>query len=109
MKKTKEQKREKRKMHIRKRLSGTSTKPRIFVFKSNKYFYSGVADDESTKVLMSKMSKKKKEDILKMAKTFATDLKKKKIEVAVFDRSGYRYHGLIAVFADELRKNGINI
>ena len=41
--------------------------------------------------------------------SFAADLKKKKIEVGVFDRSGYRYHGLLATFADELRKNGINI
>lgn len=96
-------------MHIRKRVSGTSSKPRIFVFKSNKYFYSGVADDEVSKVLMSKMCDKKEEEILKMAKVFATELKKKKIEVGVFDRSGYRYHGLIAKFADELRKNGIKI
>lgn len=109
MKKTKRDKREKRKLHIKKKISGTSAKPRIFVFKSNKYFYCGVADDETSKVILSKMSNKKKEDILKMAKVFATDLKKKKIENAVFDRSGYRYHGLIAAFADELRSNGINI
>lgn len=96
-------------MHIRKKVSGTSTKPRVFVFKSNKYFYSGIANDDTSKVLMSKMCDKKKEDIVRMAKTFATDMKKKKIEVAVFDRSGYKYHGLIAAFADELRKNGINI
>ena len=58
---------------------------------------------------MSKLCDKKKEEILKMAKAFASQMKKKKIEVAVFDRSGYRYHGLVAAFADELRKNGINI
>lgn len=109
MKSNKEQQRAKRKMHIRKQLSGTATKPRIFVFKSNKYFYGGAADDDSSKVLMSKMCDRKREDIVKMAKTFATDMKKKKIEVAVFDRSGYKYHGLIAAFVDELRKNGINI
>ncbi len=101
--------RAKRKLHIRKRLSGTSVKPRIFVFKSNKYFYSGVADDDKSVVLMSKMCKKNSEEIQKMAKKFATDFKKKKLELAVFDRSGYRYHGLIATFADELRSNGIKI
>ncbi len=96
-------------MHIRKTLSGTSSKPRIFVFKSNKYFYSGVADDDKSIVLMSKVCKKNATEITKMAKKFATDFKKKKLEVAVFDRSGYKYHGLIATFVDELRSNGIKI
>lgn len=109
MKKTKEQKRKRRKLHIKKKLSGTSSIPRIFVFKSNKYFYTGLANDESSKVLMSMVCKKKEEEILKMAKKFATDFKKKKYESAVFDRSGYKYHGLIASFADELRKNGVKI
>jgi large subunit ribosomal protein L18 len=109
MTKNKSDKRERRKMHIRKTLSGTSVKPRVFVFKSNKFFYAGVADDDKNIVLTGKLAKKKNEEILKMAKVFAADLKKKKIEVAVFDRSGYRYHGLVAAFAEELRKNGIKI
>ncbi|HBB64781.1 MAG: 50S ribosomal protein L18, large subunit ribosomal protein L18 [candidate division WS6 bacterium GW2011_GWC1_33_20] len=109
MKITKQAKREKRKLHIKKRLIGTSVRPRIFVFKSNQFFYSGIADDEKSVVLMSKMAKKRKEDILKMAKVFVTEMKKKKIDNVVFDRSGYRYHGLIAAFADELRKNDIKI
>jgi len=103
------EKREKRKMHIRKKVSGSSTKPRVFVFKSNKFFYAGVADDNKGIVLTSKIAKKNSEEILKMAKLFATNLKKKKIEVAVFDRSGYKYHGLIASFVEELRNNGIKI
>lgn len=109
MKQTKTEKRERRKMHIRKNVNGTSIKPRVFVFKSNKFFYAGVADDDKNIVLMSKLAKKKEEEIVKMAKDFASDLKKKKVEVAVFDRSGYRYHGLIAAFAEELRSNGIKI
>ncbi len=109
MKHTKTEKRERRKMHIRKNVNGTAQKPRVFVFKSNKFFYAGVADDEKSIVLMSKLAKKKEEEIVKMAKVFASELKKKKIEVGVFDRSGYRYHGLIASFAEELRNNGIKI
>lgn len=96
-------------MHIRKKVNGSSVKPRVFVFKSNKFFYVGVADDDRSVVLTSKMAKKNSEEILKMAKVFAADLKKRKIEVAVFDRSGYKYHGLVASFAEELRKNGIKI
>ncbi|HOK59424.1 MAG TPA: 50S ribosomal protein L18 [Candidatus Dojkabacteria bacterium] len=105
----KKDRREKRKMHIRKKISGTADVPRIFVFKSNRYFYAGAANDDTSTVIMSKMSKKKAEDIKKMAKEFATNLKKKKIDKGVFDRSGYRYHGLVALFADELRNNGIKI
>jgi large subunit ribosomal protein L18 len=105
----KKDKRQKRKLHIRKKITGSASTPRIFVFKSNRYFYSGVADDETSTVIMSKMSKKKAEDIKKMAKEFAGELKKKKIDSGVFDRSGYKYHGLIALFADELRNNGSKI
>ena len=105
----KKDRRLKRKLHIRKKISGTADVPRIFVFKSNRYFYAGVANDDTSTVIMSKMSKKKAEDIKKMAKEFATNLKKKKIDKGVFDRSGYRYHGLVALFADELRNNGIKI
>ncbi|HOV17504.1 MAG TPA: 50S ribosomal protein L18 [Candidatus Dojkabacteria bacterium] len=105
----KKDRRQKRKLHIRKKISGTADVPRIFVFKSNRYFYAGAANDDTSTVIMSKMSKKKAEDIKKMAKEFATSLKKKKIDKGVFDRSGYRYHGLVAMFADELRNNGIKI
>ena len=105
----KKDRREKRKLHIRKKISGTADVPRVFVFKSNRYFYAGAANDDTSTVIMSKMSKKKAEDIKKMAKEFATSLKKKKIDKGVFDRSGYRYHGLVALFADELRNNGIKI
>ena len=105
----KKDRREKRKMHIRKKISGTADVPRVFVFKSNRYFYAGAANDDTSTVIMSKMSKKKAEEIKKMAKEFATSLKKKKIDKGVFDRSGYRYHGLVALFADELRNNGIKI
>ncbi|HPM13950.1 MAG TPA: 50S ribosomal protein L18 [Candidatus Dojkabacteria bacterium] len=105
----KKDRRQKRKLHIRKKISGTADVPRVFVFKSNRYFYAGAANDDTSTVIMSKMSKKKAEDIKKMAKEFATSLKKKKIDKGVFDRSGYRYHGLVALFADELRNNGIKI
>lgn len=105
--KTKEQKRQRRKLHIRKNVNGTTSKPRIFVFKSNKYFYAGIANDEKNIVVKSVMCKKNAEEIVKMAKAFAEDAKK--FDSAVFDRSGYRYHGLIKTFADELRNNGIKI
>lgn len=107
MKNTKNQKRQRRKLHIRKNLYGTDTKPRIFVFKSNKYFYAGIANDEKNVVIKSFMCKRKSEEIVKMTKNFVKIMKQ--YEGAVFDRSGYRYHGLVALFAEELRSNGIKI
>jgi large subunit ribosomal protein L18 len=94
-------------MHIKKTLRGTSEAPRVFVFKSNKYFYAGVADDDSQKVLMSQMCDKKETEIKKLAKTMSKDLKK--YDKLVFDRSGYKYHGLIKIFVEELRNNKVNI
>jgi len=106
-KKNKEQKRLRRKAHIRKNVNGTASKPRIFIFKSNRYFYAGLADDENNKVIKSFMCKKNSDDIIAMSKKFAKEAVKSK--TLVFDRSGYRYHGLIKTFAEELRKQKVNI
>ena len=105
--KTNEQKRQRRKAHIRKRIKGTTDRPRIFVFKSNKYFYAGLADDEKGIVLKTFMAKKNSDDIIAMAKKFAKEALKNK--AVVFDRSGYKYHGLVKTFADELRNQKIKI
>jgi large subunit ribosomal protein L18 len=101
------QARQRRKLHIRKKLNGTSEEPRVFVFKSNKYFYVGLADDESQKVLTASMCNKKEEEIKDLAKNMAKKLKK--YDKLVFDRSGYKFHGLIKSFVEALRKNKVNI
>lgn len=105
--KNKNERRIRRKAHIRKSVRGTTDKPRIFVFKSNKYFYAGLADDEKGIVLKTFMCDRKSDDIIAMAKKFAKEAVKS--ESLVFDRSGYKYHGLVKTFADELRKNKVNI
>lgn len=107
MTKNKEQRRKRRKAHIRKNVHGTEAKPRIFVFKSNKYFYAGLANDDKGIVIKSFRAKKNSDDIMAMAKKFAKEALKS--ESLVFDRSGYRYHGLIKTFAEELRKQKVNI
>lgn len=96
-------------MHIRKKVSGTAVKPRVYVFKSNRYMNIGVADDELGKVLFGIRTEKGVKNMKKVAKDVATKLKKMKVEVAVFDRSGYKYHGAIAEFVDGLRANDIKI
>jgi large subunit ribosomal protein L18 len=105
----KEVQRLKRKMHIRKKVSGTDEKPRIFVFKSNMYLHAGVANDDAGKVLFGNSQKRNTKGAQTLGDEIAKQLKTKKLEVAVFDRSGYKYHGIIAAFVEQLRKNGIKI
>jgi large subunit ribosomal protein L18 len=107
MKKSSKEKRLRRKMHIRKTVRGTEVKPRVFVFKSNKFFYAGVADDDNTKVIKSVMCKKNEKEIVALSKKFSKDLSK--YDQLVFDRSGYKYHGLIKLFVETLRENKVNI
>ena len=99
--------RHRRKMHIRKTLRGTEEAPRVFVFKSNKYFYAGVANDDNNVVIMSKFCDRKEKDIKALAKEMSEKLNK--YDKLVFDRSGYKFHGLIKTFVEELRDNKVNI
>ncbi len=94
-------------MHIRKTVRGSESKPRVFVFKSNRYFYAGLANDDTSKVLVSKMCKRNEKDIKEIAGKLAKDLVK--YDQLVFDRSGYKYHGLIKTFVETLRENKVNI
>lgn len=107
MAKSKREQRKRRKLHIRKNVHGTADKPRVFVFKSNRYFYAGIADDDKSVVVKSFVAKKNSDDIITMAKKFAKEAGK--YESVVFDRSGYRYHGLVETFVEELRKQKVKI
>lgn len=105
--KTREETRKRRKLYIRKKLRGTTERPRVFLFRSNKYVYLGLADDVKGKVLFSSRGGKNRTDAVKLAKDFAKKLEKAKIKEVVFDRSGYKYTGVIKVIADTLRESGI--
>jgi len=107
MTKSKKEQRKRRKAHIRKNIHGTAEKPRVFVFKSNRYFYAGIADDDRSVVIKSFVAKKNSDDIIAMSKKFAKEAGK--YESVVFDRSGYKYHGLIETFVEELRKQKVKI
>lgn len=104
----------KRKKRIRAKISGTSTLPRISVFKSNKTLYIQAIDDEKALTLAALNGKKNsikanKAGAKLAGAEFAKILKAKKIDNAVFDRNGYVYHGVVAELADALRENGIKL
>ncbi len=102
----------KRKRRVRGKIRGSESRPRITIFRSNRYFYAQAIDDDKGHTLAyadgAKMGiKANKEDVKKLAAAFAEDLKAKNIETVIFDRNGYLYHGVVASFADALRENGI--
>ncbi len=103
---------------IRKIISGDSKKPRLIIFRSNKYLYSQVYDDVNGKVLTyaSTLEKEVKEKLKStkdkeaakvMGEVIAERLKKLKIKEVVFDRNVYTYSGRVKVFADTAREKGI--
>ncbi len=97
---------------VRAKISGTSSRPRIAVFKSNQYIYAQVVDDESGKTLLSvsdmEVKKgKKSEKALKIGETLAARMKEKGLLEAVFDRGGFKFHGRVKSVADGLRNGGI--
>ncbi|MDR2904707.1 MAG: 50S ribosomal protein L18 [Helicobacteraceae bacterium] len=103
-----------RKKRIRARISGTAEKPRISVFRSNRYIYAQAIDDAKGVTIAAFDGKKNgaksnKEGAALAGKEFAKSLKKAKVSEAVFDRNGYLYHGVVAAFADSLRENKIKL
>jgi large subunit ribosomal protein L18 len=96
--------RDKRKIRIRSKISGTATRPRVVIFRSNKYLYLQAIDDVKMITLASASTMKSDEG---MAEKLAKDLTAQKIKTIVFDRGGYQYHGKVKAVAEELRKAGL--
>jgi large subunit ribosomal protein L18 len=102
----------KRKRRIRAKISGTAERPRLSIFKSNKHMYAQAINDVAGVTLCACDGAKaglkaNKEDAAKLATSFAGSLKEAGIETIVFDVNGFKYHGVVAAFGDELRNNGI--
>lgn len=110
--KTKTEKRTRRRARIRSKVSGTKEKPRLAVFRSNKYFYAELIDDSAGKTLAAFDSRKVKsgtpiERVARAGEEFAKQLSLKGISKAVFDRGGYAYAGKVRAFAEGARKGGL--
>lgn len=114
----KEESKRKIRKRIRKKIRGTAERPRVFVFKSNRYIYTQAIDDLTGIVLASASSlekgyretKKKTKNVeasQSVGKTIAKRLKEKKIKNVVFDRGVYPYHGRIKALAEAMRKEGL--
>jgi large subunit ribosomal protein L18 len=107
----------KRHMRLRRKLEGTTQRPRLCVFRSNKHIYAQIIDDTTASTLVAASTLDKE---LKVEKTWnregasavgqlvAKRAKAKGIETVVFDRGGHIYHGRIAAVAEGAREGGLN-
>jgi len=114
----KERMRTRRRVRIRKKVTGTPERPRLSVFRSNRYIYAQLIDDVGGRTLAMASSRDpeaKGEGSAadsaaagRVGELLAKRAKAKKIAAAVFDRGGYRYHGRVAALADGARKGGLS-
>ena len=114
--KTREERRYRRHLRVRKKVSGTAERPRMVVFRSIKHIYAQLVDDDRGATLFGvsdgsegialegtgKVAKAKAAGKLLAAKAKAAGISK-----VVFDRGGYRYHGRVQAVADGAREGGL--
>lgn len=118
---SKQDKRKRRHKRVRAKVFGTGAVPRLSVFRSNRHIWAQLIDDTAGKTLVSasdkeftaksKTKKSAKENLTKEAEKVGEAIAKKaaakKIHLAVFDRGGYRYHGVVRALAEGARKGGL--
>ena len=111
---TKSDRRQRIKFRIRKIVSGTATKPRLSVFRSNKEIYAQLIDDVNGVTLLAASSREKGvskgtnvEVATAVGKLIAEKALKAGIENVTFDRGGYLYHGRIQSLAEGARAAGL--
>lgn len=105
--------RQKIKNSIRTHLSGTSAKPRLSVFRSNKAIYAQIIDDVAGRTIASASSRNitekmpKTESSNKVGKELAEKALAAGVSEVVFDRNGYLYHGRVKKLAEGAREGGL--
>ena len=111
--------RQRAKIKIRKKISGTSEKPRLSVYRSLDNIYAQIIDDTTgnTLVSVSSLNKEAKEDLksvkgkINKSKLIGNLVAKKALEKdiknVVFDRNGFRYHGRVKALAEGAREGGL--
>ena len=115
MKLTKVAKRRRIRQRIRKKIQGSNKRPRISIFRSNQQIYAQIIDDNKGHTLISASSKEdeisafgnKTEQAIKVGELLAKKAKEAGIEIVIFDRGGYLYHGRVKALAEGARKGGL--
>jgi large subunit ribosomal protein L18 len=113
---TKGERRLKRRRRVRAKISGTATRPRISVFRSNQGICAQLVDDTAGRTLAAVSwfepelrSLAKSERTARSGALLAERAKAAGVSEAVFDRGGYRYHGHVRAFAEAIREAGVTV
>jgi len=114
-KKDKNETRKKRHRRVRSKLSGTTERPRLNVFRSLSHIYAQIIDDTTGRTLVSASSLEKgfddsgtkKDDAKKVGLAVAKKALEAGIKEVVFDRGGYQYHGRVKELAEGAREGGL--
>ena len=112
---SKSERRQRIKYRVRKIVNGTTTKPRLAVFRSNKEIYAQIIDDTTGTTILAVSSRDKAinakgtniEIAAVVGKSIAEKAKSSGIEEVCFDRGGYLYHGRVKSLADGAREGGL--
>lgn len=113
---SKQKRRMRRRVGIRKAVSGTQARPRLSVYKSLNHFYAQVIDDLKGATLASASTRDKDLGLAKtgnagaaaqVGKLIAQRARKAGVELVVFDRGGFKYHGRVKALGDAARKEGL--
>jgi large subunit ribosomal protein L18 len=96
-------------------MRGTEVRPRLSVYRSNRYIYAQVIDDNAGHTLVAASSQESdlrgenltRETAAKVGKLIGSRAKDAGIETVVFDRGGYKYHGRVKALADAAREAGL--
>lgn len=102
---------------VRKKVSGTAQRPRLNIFRSNKFIYAQLINDVDGATIVQASSYEaavanegtKSEQSANVGKLLAERAKAAGIDTAVFDRAGYLYHGRVKSLADGAREGGLNL
>ena len=113
----KDQQRQKRRLTIRAKISGTPERPRIVATRSNKHITVQVIDDTKSITLLTVSTFGKAaaadscniEGAKKVGAKVAAVMKSKNLTAGVFDRAGYRYTGVVAALVQSIRESGIQV
>jgi large subunit ribosomal protein L18 len=108
----------KRHLRVRKKIEGTTTRPRLNIFRSSKHMYAQVIDDTTGVTLVAASTQDQElkaaignggnvEAARKVGELIAKRAKEKGVIQVVFDRGGYLYHGRVQALADAAREAGL--
>ena len=107
--------RRRRHLRVRKRVQGSEARPRLAVYRSNRYIYAQVIDDDSGRTVAAASSQEKSmrkkslsaDTAAEVGKLVAARANEAGIATVVFDRGGYPFHGRVKALADAAREGGL--